>query len=238
MAEDKMPEAYADDEDEAGFIKDEEENDLQRSRSTTHALVPTATTETNSTTNLRNGSFMNELPVRRSQFPTPIMSDLSAQHSFVENGGMSVHTGSSVNTTNGSLTLDMVPSPHDASRRPSVYSEYASPGGNMYPQQWPPASAGPSASPMYPYSSQPTNSQTTSFVNPTVPMNSNQPFMAGSFDASPRTEFDANGNPMFRASDLTQAPVSQQGYSYLATDGRGLRVMSQVVDPVNRASMQ
>ncbi|KAK5988914.1 hypothetical protein PT974_10411 [Cladobotryum mycophilum] len=245
MAEDKLPEPenYASDNEDAGLGKDEEDHDLSRSKaSVIHALPSTATIEPGSATNLRGNTFLNDMSVRNSQFPPPMITDITTQqHSFVEGGGLSVHATQPVTTAGAPIPLDMVASPHDnTGRRPSVFSEYASPATNLYPQQWSQASTGATASPMYPYATQQATPQSTTFVSPAVPMNPNQSFMTSSFEGSPRTEYDPNSNTIFRASDLPQAPVNQQqGYGYtLPDDGRGMRVMTQVVDPVHRTPMQ
>lgn len=246
MAEDKVPESYTSDNDDGSFIKDEEEHDVQRSKpAVTNCIVHTPTTAPSNGHTLHGGPgpFMGDLPVRGTPFHPPmIQTELAPpQHAFVESAGIPVNDQAAVNAGGGgALTLDLVTSPHDTSRRPSVFSEYASPGGgNLYPQQWQQSSAGPSASPMYAYTAQQPAPQQPAFVNQTVQMNPGQPFMASSFEGSPRPEYDANGNPIFRAGDMPPAPVNQQQGYYVPNDGRGgLRVMSHVVDGVTRNPVQ
>ncbi|POR32148.1 Uncharacterized protein TPAR_07658 [Tolypocladium paradoxum] len=246
MAEDKVPESYVSDNDDGSFIKDEEDHEVPRSKpAATHCVVHTPTTATANGHTLHGGPgpFMGDLPVRGTPFHPPmIQTELAPQqHAFVESAGIPVNDQAAVNTGGGgAITLDMVASPHDSSRRPSVFSEYASPaGGSLYPQQWPQSSAGPNASPMYAYTAQQPAPQQPAFVNQTVQMSTGQPFMASSFEGSPRPEYDANGNPVFRAGDMPPAPVNQQQGYYVPSDGRGgLRVMSHVVDSVSRNPVQ
>lgn len=246
MAEDKLPENYASDNDDGSFIKDEEQqHDLQRTKpATTHCLVHTPTTAPTNGHGLHGGSapYMGDLPVRGTPFHPPMIQTEMApqQHSFVESGGMPVSEQSAVSAGSGPLGLDLVASPHDTSRRPSVFSEYASPGsGSMYSQQWQQTSAGPNAPSMYAYTAQQAPSQQPAFVGQTVQISPGQPFMASSFEGSPRTEYDTNGNALFRAADLPHAPVGQQQGYYVPGDGRSnLRVMTQVVEGVSRNSVQ
>ncbi|KAF4503882.1 hypothetical protein G6O67_008818 [Ophiocordyceps sinensis] len=242
MAEDKLPENYASDNDDGSFIKDEEQpHDLQRSKpAATHCLVHTPTTAPANGHSLHGGPapYMGDLPVRGTPFHPPmIQTEMTPQqHSFVE----SVNEQSAVSAGGGPLGLDLVASPHDTSRRPSVFSEYASPsGGNIYSQQWQQSSAGSNAPSMYAYTAQQAPTQQPAFVNQTVQISPGQPFMTNSFEGSPRPEYDTNGNGIFRAADLTQAPVSQQQGYYVPSDGRGsLRVMTQVVEGVSRNAVQ
>lgn len=246
MAEDKMPESYPSDNEDAGFIKDEEEHDASRPKlPNTQALPhPASSTEPSSATSIRGPTFLNDMTVRANAFPQPMMAELpQQQHAFVEGSSMPVHSGQPVTSaTTGSIGMDMVPSPHDASRRPSVFSDYASPGGNLYSQQWPQASTTAAGSSMYSYSQQQTTAQPTPFVASGVSMTPSQPFIASSFEAAHRSEYDQNGNALFRSGDMPQAASvnQQQGYGYtMPNDGRGIRVMTQVVDATgHRPSLQ
>ncbi|RCI16677.1 hypothetical protein L249_2962 [Ophiocordyceps polyrhachis-furcata BCC 54312] len=274
MAEDKMPDKYASDNDDGSLIKVEaEHHELQRSKPpATHCLIhaPTTTTTTTPTTTTTTpanghalhggpGSYMSDLPVRGASFHPPmIQTDLSPQqHSFVESGGMAVNEPAAVSAAGAPLSLDLVASPHhDSSRRPSVFSDYASPsGGSLYSQPWQQSSTGGSNAPsMYAYTGQqPTAQQPAPYVSQISP---GQSFITSSFESSPRPEFDANGSGLFRSNDLASAAVGQQqqqqqqppqqqpqpqqqqqqGY-YLSGDGRGdLRVLSQVVDGGSKAA--
>ena len=247
MAEDKVPESYASDNDDRPFIKDEEDHDVHRSKPVvTHCIVQPPTTAPANGHGLHGGSsgpFMGDLPVRGTPFhPPTIQTELAPQqHAFVESTGISVNDQATVNPGGGgALGLDLVTSPHESSRRPSVFSEYTSPGGGgLYSQQWQQSSAGTNASPMYAYTAQQPAPQQPAFINQAVQMNPGQPFMTNSFEGSPRTEYDANGHPMFRTGDLPLGPVNQQQGYYMPSDGRGgLRVMGHVVESVPRNPVQ
>lgn len=234
MAEDKMPESYASDNEDATFIKDEDDHDARSKPLAAQCLPHPTSSEPSSATSIRPPTFINDMTVRANAFPTSMIAEIPPQqHTYVEGGTMSVHSGQPVATTAAAnIALDMVASPHD-SRRPSVFSDYASPGGNLYSQQWPQASTTTNASTMYPYSQQQAATQPTPFVGSGVSMTANQPFIASSFEAPHRNEYDQNGNPIFRSGDLSQAPPvnQQQGYGYaMSNDARGMRVMTQVVD--------
>lgn len=246
MAEDKVPENYASDNDDGAFGKEEDDLEMRPKVNTQIGVVqtPTAASASAPPAPGGHGPFIGDLPVRGTSFtPTMIPADMppSQSHSFVESGGITVTDHAVVTASSGPLTLDMVASPHDTSRRPSVFSEYASPvGNNMYTQQWPQApSAGPTQSTMYGYTQAPPNHQQAAFMSQAVPMNSNQPFMGGSFDGAPRSEYDGNGTPMFRAGDMAHAPpVNPQQNYFVQNDGRNnMRVMSQVVDGLPRNSL-
>ncbi|KOS18982.1 Uncharacterized protein ESCO_001154 [Escovopsis weberi] len=247
MAEDKLaePESYTSENEEAGVCRDDEDHGGPRSKpAPAQGLQHTATIENGPAPTLRGNAYLGDISVRNTQFAQPMMADMAAQqHSFVENGGISVHAAQPVTSAGASsMPLDLVASPHDnTGRRPSVYSEYASPGTSMYPQQWSTPATGASAPPpMYPYAAQQAASQPASFVSQPVTMSSSQTFMSSPFEGSARSEYDPSANAMFRASELPQAPVSQQqGYGYtLPDDGQAMRALTQVVDSVHRAPMQ
>ncbi|KAK0759692.1 hypothetical protein N5P37_007880 [Trichoderma harzianum] len=243
MAEDKMPESYASDNEEATYIKDEDDHEARSKPLAAQCLPHPAGSEPSSATSIRPPTFINDMTVRANAFPPSMITELPAQpHTYVEGGTMSVHSSQPVATTAATnIALDMVPSPHDASRRPSVFSDYASPGG-MYSQQWPQASTNTNASTMYPYAQQQTTTQSASFVGSGVSMTSNQTFIPNSFETPHRNEYDQTGAPIFRSGDLSQAPpvTQQQGYGYtMSNDTRGMRVMTQVVDAAgHRPSLQ
>ncbi|TFB00902.1 Uncharacterized protein CCMA1212_007293 [Trichoderma ghanense] len=229
MAEDKMPESYASDNEDATFIKDEDDHDGRSKPLAAQCLPHPTASEPSSASSIRPPTFLNNA------YAPPMIAEIPPQqHTFVEGGTMSVHSGQPVTTTAATnMALEMVPSPHDASRRPSVFSEYASPGGNLYSQQWPQGSTTTNASTMYPYAQQQPPAQPAPFVASGVSITPNQSFIANSFEAPHRSEFDQNVNPIFRSGDLPQAPAvnQQQGYGYaMPSDARGLRVMAQVVD--------
>ncbi|GAB0135833.1 hypothetical protein EsDP_00004156 [Epichloe bromicola] len=249
MAEDKIPDNYASDNEDGPFPKEEDDNDIPRPNKVNaqqQCVVQTPTTGPTATQPLHggHGPFMSELPVRGNSYNSAMVpAEISNQpHTFVDNGGITVTDQTAVTAPNPALTLDMVSSPHDTSRRPSVFSEYASPvGNNMYGQQWQQsASTGPTQTPMYSYAPPQGNPPQASFINQTVPMNPNQTFMGSSFEEPGRPEYDANGPSMFRTGGISHvsATVNQQAGYYVPGDGRsGLRVLTQVEDDVARNQM-
>ncbi|KAJ6785044.1 hypothetical protein PWT90_11024 [Aphanocladium album] len=237
MAEDKVPESYVSENDETGsFIKDDEDAEPTTKPATTMggAMRPSLRTDAATLSGLSGDAFIGELPMRGSPFQPPMMNDMTPQHSFVDNGSM-VHGQAGVSATGSSLTLDLVPSPHGPSRRPSVFSDFPSPGGSMYPQQWQASSNGSNASPMYAYATQQPSMETGSFVSPGVAMDPNQSFMT-SFEDAPRPSYNTGQAGMFRQGDMPPASVAQTaGYNYVTNDGRGM--MPQIVDSANRTPM-
>ncbi|KAG5970011.1 hypothetical protein E4U55_001879 [Claviceps digitariae] len=248
MAEDKIPDNYTSDNEDGAFPKEENGSDVSRPKVSAQqqCVAQTPTTGPTSTQPLHggHGPFMSELPVRGNSYNSAMMTaEISNQpHTFVDNGGIPVADQTAVTAPNSALTMDMVSSPHDTSRRPSVFSEYASPvSNNLYGQQWQQSgSAGPTQTSLYSYTSPQGNPPQTSFISQTVSMNTGPSFMGNSFEESERPEYDTNGSSMFRTGDMphTSAPVPQQTGYYVPGDGRSsLRVLTQVVDGVNRSHM-
>ena len=150
--------------------------------------------------------------------------------------------GAAPGTTTTGMGVDMVPGSQDASRRPSVYSDYSSVsnGGGMYTQTWQPSTSAPDAQSLYAHHQ--ANAQPPqAFVQP-VPVAHNQAYVAGTFVEAmpPRQGYDPNHGQMFRAGEVPQAPSAvnpQQGYGYLPTDGRqvpALPGVSEVIDSAPR----
>ncbi|KAJ4153195.1 hypothetical protein LMH87_009695 [Akanthomyces muscarius] len=241
MSEDKVPENYPSENDEAGsFVKEDEDVEPTAKPSTTigGTMRPSVRTDAATLSGLPGSgdAFISDLPMRGSQFQPPMMNDMGPQHSYVDNGGMQVHGQAGVPATGSNLTLDLVPSPHDVSRRPSVFSDFPSPGGTMYPQQWQASSNGTNGSPMYAYAAQQPNMEAGPFVSPGVPMDPSQPFMTAPFEEGPRPGYNAGQPGMFRSDEMSQANVAQStGYNYVTNDGRG--IMPQVVDNGSRTAM-
>lgn len=240
MAEDKVPESYvSENDDAASFIKEDEDVEPTAKPTTTmgSSMRPALRTDSATLSGIPTEAFIGELPMRGSQFHPPMMNDLASQHSFVDSGNMPVHSQAGVAATGSSLSLDLVQSPHDASRRASVFSDFPSPGGNnMYPQQWQASSNAASASPMYAYATQQQNMEPGTFVSSGVPMDPNQSFMTTPFEEAPRPGYSGGQNGIFRPEEMPPGTVAQaSGYNYVTNDGRGM--MPQVVDSVNRTPM-
>lgn len=241
MSEDKVPENYPSENDEAGSFAKEEEDTEPTAKSSTPmggSMRPSVRTDAATLSGLPGpgDAFIGDLPMRGSQFQPPMINDMGPQHSYVDNGGMQVHGQAGVSATGSNLTLDLAPSPHDVSRRPSVFSDFPSPGGTMYPQQWQASSNGSNASPMYAYAAQQPNMEAGPFVSPGVSMDPSQSFMTAPFEEGPRPGYNTGQPGMFRSDEMSQANVAQSaGYNYVTSDGRG--IMPQVVDNSNRSAM-
>lgn len=239
VLDDKKTESCMSDNEDQSFIKEEDDYDTPMMRSTTtHGLIQ-APGEDPTATNMRAGSFMSDLPMRESHFSPTLMTDVAAQSHSFESGGMVGHTQSVVNSATASIGLDMVTSPHDTSRRPSVFSDYASTSSNnLYSPQWQPNSAGPNASSIYPYTTTQPTQVSSAFSGQNVQMGQTQSFLASSFEGSPRQEYEQGSNSMFVGGTLPQPPVHQpHGYDYMTTDGRDMRAIPRGVDGMPRNQM-
>jgi hypothetical protein len=200
--------------------------------------------------NLQGGPFMGgDLPVRGSQYAAHMIpSDIGHEHHhFVD--GVSMVGGQTLHH-NGSLPMqvggEIIPNPHDASRRPSLFNsptDYSSPTApSMYNQPWQPGSAAPSISSMYAFTPQQATPAQAPFVGQaSVPLPPNQPNLR-SDGLPPPGGYDhlmQSGNP-FRAGNVTQPSVPQaQGYPhYLQHDtrtvpGSGVKVESLTRGPLH-----
>lgn len=228
MSDEKGADGFVSD-DEGSFAKDDEDVE-RRSRHSNAMSAPVTSAQRNRamvsppTSIQSTGSYMNELPVRGSTFQPPMMRDMNQQHSFVDNSNMHMAAQNAVPTASNPLTLDIVTSPHN-SRRPSVFSDFGSPGGtNMYPQQWQ-NQGGPSApdesTSMYAYSGQHTPMETTSFVPQGIPLNPNASFMTSSFDESAGSGYDSGQGGLFRSPDMNGANVGNGGFEFASDHTRG-----------------
>ncbi|KAM3509080.1 hypothetical protein MY10362_000789 [Beauveria mimosiformis] len=241
MSEDKVPENYVSENDETGsLIKEDEDVEPTAKPGTSmgDAMRPSVRTDAATLSGLSGpgDAFIGDLPMRGSQFQPPMMNEMTPQHNHVDNGSMQVHSQAGVSATSSNLTLDLVPSPHEVSRRPSVFSDFPSPGGTIYSQQWQTSSNGTNGSPMYAYAAQQPSMEAGPFVSPGVPMDPNQTFMTTSFEEAPRPGYSAGQPSIFRPDDMSQGNVAQaSGYSYVTNDGRGM--MPQVVDSGNQTAM-
>lgn len=191
------------------------------------------------------GSFLNDLPMRGAQQPPPqVLHGMGGphHHGFVE-GGMADNGAAPVHAPSTSMGVDMVPSPQDASRRPSIYSDYGGVGGNsMYTQHWQPSTTGSDAQSLY--APQPSMTQAQSFVQP-VPVAHQQSYVPNTFvNNLPRQSYDPNHGLVFRpdeVAEVTPASASQHhGYGYLSSDGRAVPALpgvSEVIESVPRGNM-
>ncbi|KFA70924.1 hypothetical protein S40288_10187 [Stachybotrys chartarum IBT 40288] len=189
------------------------------------------------------GHLANELPLRSSQFPGPVMADAAAQqHGFSESSGVPIQVqGQTVSSSEGCVTIGGVSSPHDSSRRPSqVYSDYSTStnAAVVYSQPWQPGSTSTTASPLYAYTpthSSPTHSQPATYVQHPVQMNSDSAYTVGSYDGSLRPMYNPSPNAMFRSAAMDHTPpTSQTTYGYVSEDGQGLRAVAPGMEAVPR----
>mgnify|MGYP005988942821 CR=1 FL=1 len=204
MSDDKIADGFASD-DEAAFVKDEDDVDMggRHSKPLSSGSSAKGSNKTGAspvTTMPTGGSYMSELPVRGSSFQPPMMRDLGQQHGFVDNG-IQLPPQNAVPSNPNGLTLEIVTSPHD-SRRPSVFSDFGSPGGTIYPQSWQTGGNAQDGSAVYSYSGQQTPLEASSFVSHGVSMNPSPSFMAPSFDETARSAYDQGTNSIFRPHDM------------------------------------
>jgi hypothetical protein len=213
MADDRAPPPSESDNEDDSTVK--REGGIETPRGNSTALSTDTTPEPRAAASIQASAYMNDLPLRQ-QYAHPIVPDLSGQgHHFVEGTGLTAQSQQPVNHGAGGMPMDLVQSPQDASRRPSIFSDYASPGTSMYPQQWQPSSSTGN----YAYSAtQPSNAHPP-FVNHGMPLNQGPTFMSPGFEGSSRAGYDGAGGSMFRANELSHAPSAHsEGYSYLPND--------------------
>jgi hypothetical protein len=242
--EERFFEQHTPEHEEGSFPKEDEEQNRSPSNrsSATQGFMNTPTTGHSPTSVSHGGSFLNELPMRTSQQQqgATLIHDLAPtnQHGYVEDG-MQVNGNGAVNGSGSTMGVDIVTSPHEASRRASMFSEYSNMGNNsIYSAQWSAGSAPPNAQSIYAggQGAQPAHPQP--FV-PSVPVTHSQPYVTSAFvDGLNRQGYDPSSNPLFRPADMPQASVHQsQGYGYLQHDGRNLPSLpgvSEVIDSVPR----
>ncbi|KAH7143918.1 hypothetical protein EDB81DRAFT_511228 [Dactylonectria macrodidyma] len=239
MAEDKIPEAYSENDD--GVITKHEDDDNSVTKlATVHSLMPPAP-DHGSSAALHGTPFLSDLPVRGTHYTPSMIHEMTPeQHGFVEGSSMSVGGQTSIHPTAGSLALDIgVATSQDSGRRPSIFSpppDYSGqPGTGLYTQPWQPGSTAPNASAMYAFTQQQPNPSATTFVNPGVPINQSQTYMGGSFDGVSRG-YDSPQASMFQARGVPQQTVhASPGYNYLPHDGRELP--GTKVEPVSRSNL-
>ncbi|KAK3495149.1 uncharacterized protein B0T23DRAFT_127544 [Neurospora hispaniola] len=253
MADNNQSDFPSDDEDDACREEDDEHHlsvissRLSPPKTTMpHALMPIPTTDHSPTTNIQPG-FVSEMSIRN-QYPTTLMPpDLTSDQHYVENGGIPVGGQASLQQHGAPVQMqEMIPSPHETSRRPSLFSspsDYASTSASgLYPGAWQQTTTAPGSAPIYSFgtsSQQPQqpphpplpHPQGTFVSHQGVQIGQNQPpYMGSSFDTLPHTN-----NGLFRGPNVSQGSVSHgQNYpSYMHHDSRGLPG-DMKMDPSNR----
>lgn len=134
MAEETVPRSYISCDDGAALFakKDEDVEPTVQSRTAMwNAMRPRLSVRTDAATpsGLLGGAFTGQLQMRGSRFQLP----MTLQRSFVD---VTIQ-GRGQAATGSYLIPDYTPSPPEANEGPSVFGEFANPGGNdLYPQQW------------------------------------------------------------------------------------------------------
>ncbi|KAK6950194.1 hypothetical protein Daesc_008520 [Daldinia eschscholtzii] len=165
-------------------------------------IAQSHSTEQSPTAQISGDAFVGEMPVRSTQYSQPVLSaEIGAERqTFVEAPSMPSQAPLHPSTSLG--LHDMYTSPHDSSRRSSMFttpSEYASPPTPTMYQQWQTGSAPPTNPSAYTFPQQTGNTH-QSFVGHTgVPMTQNQQYMGTSFDGLPRGGHDTQHGGMIRA---------------------------------------
>ncbi|TDZ60737.1 Uncharacterized protein CTRI78_v004777 [Colletotrichum trifolii] len=225
MSEDKFPDAYPSDNEDNGFVKEEDEHHQSMASSASpskagpqHDLLHTSSNDHSPAGPIPGGAYLNEMPLRNQPYSTQMLpSNMHSEHHYVESSSMH---------SSGNLPLqELVPTPHDPHRRPSMYgsqAEYSNtnPTG-MYTQAWQGGSTAPGGASVYSFTPQPAGPASGHFNNTSVPLAQNQ-YMPTPYESMSRGGFDQGG--MFRPVPASQTPVQNaQAFSgYLPTDARGL----------------
>ncbi|KAI5459862.1 hypothetical protein BGZ63DRAFT_259641 [Mariannaea sp. PMI_226] len=243
LAEDRILETYVDETDASPAAKGGDDLDIPASkRQSPHGLVPSTTHDHPPDASLHNASLLeNELPLRGTQFPPPMMPEMGPdQHGFGEGTGLSVNNQPSVHPTSANLALEVdVDASHNPSRRPSIFTPPADSSGlggtGLYAQQWQSATTGPNTSPsLYSFTPQHADPSST-FVNPVVQINQTQPYIGTTFDGLSRG-YEAPEASMFRTGSVPQQPAhTSSGYEYVTHDSRELSEAK--TDPASRNPM-
>lgn len=250
MADNNQTDFPSDDEDDAREEDDEHHLSVLSSRlsppktTMSHTLMPIPTTDHSPTANIQPG-FVSEMPIRN-PYPTTLMPpDLTPDQHYVENGGISVGGQASLQQHGAPVQMqEMIPSPHETSRRPSLFSPASDYGSTtapgLYPGTWQQTTTAPGSATMYSFgapSQQPQQPPPPlphpqgSFVSHQgVQIGSQPPYMGSSFDTLPHTS-----NGLFRGPNVGQGSVPHgQSYpnSYMQHDSRG--APGDKMDPSNR----
>jgi hypothetical protein len=235
-----IPEEYQDaDIEEDLLIKEENENNGSQA----NPIAAATALVTSQTPNQGPSSAALGPPAQmamRSQFGQPAMPDIHphAHHHSHHQPQHQHHPSLSPN--NGAMDLEMVQSPHDASRRTSMFTDYASAGASpmQYQTQWQPGSTTATTSPMYAYNTAPGGTPQPSYnVHATGHMGQGQAFMSTGFEGHPRQAYDQTPSALFRGNDLGQTQGTHaEGYTYLSPESRGTRG-SPVIDPIHRSHL-
>lgn len=242
MHDDRVGQGYISDTEDVTPIKEDgghnttpnsSSSSPQRTSIAQALIPPTQSTEQSPTTQMSSDAF-GEMPVRGAQYSQPVLGpEITAErHSFVETPTMS--SQASLQTTTNIGLHDMYTSPHDNSRRSSMFassSEYASPATPTMYSQWQTGSTAPSNPPVYAFPSQTGNAHQSFVGHAGVSMTQNQAYM-GSFDGLPRSSHDTQNSGILRA-------LPQPGYpNYMPHESGALSGSGVKADPLPRHPTQ
>ncbi|KAI6092616.1 hypothetical protein F4821DRAFT_137866 [Hypoxylon rubiginosum] len=249
MPKDKVPMGYmSDNEDVSPGREDAEQNQTsnssssspQRPNASQPMIAPSHSTEQSPATQMSNEAFVENVAVRSAQqYSQPVMgTEMTAERQgFVEAPSMASQT-TSLHSGTGLGLHDMYTSPHDSSRRSSMFttqSDYTSPATpTMYSTQWQTGSAAPSNPPVFAaFPQQTANAHHTSFVGHTgVPMPQAPSYLSASFDESMAR---ASHNP--HHGGMLRPPLSSSYQSYLPHDTHITQAGTKT-EPLTRHSTQ
>ncbi|OLN93991.1 hypothetical protein CCHL11_03433 [Colletotrichum chlorophyti] len=239
MSEDKFPENYPSDNEDNGFVKEEDEHPSIASSASPSKTEPvpgllhTSSNDHSPAANLQGGTYMSEMPMRGQQYSTQMLSsNIHSDHHYVESNNL--------HPSGGMPLQELVPTTHDSNRRSSIYTsptEYPNAASTgMYAQPWQGGSAAPGGPPVYSFTPQQSGSAQGHFGNASVPITQNQ-YIPTPYESMSRGGFDQGA--MFRPVSGSQTPVqnSQAFPGYLPTDGRGLPGSSVKPDSLTRGQL-
>ncbi|KAI1645396.1 uncharacterized protein F4817DRAFT_317894 [Daldinia loculata] len=211
MPNDRVSQGYVSDTEDVTPGRDEGEHNPapnssssspQRANMPQTLMTQSHSTEQSPTTQISGDAFVGEMPVRGTQYPQPVLGTEigTERQTFVEAPSMPSQAPLHPSTNLG--LHDMYTSPHDSSRRSSMFttpSEYASPATPTMYQQWQTGSAAPSNPSAYTFPQQPGNAHQPFVGHTGVPMAQSQQYMGASFDGLPRGGHNTQHDGMIRS---------------------------------------
>ncbi|KAI0010301.1 hypothetical protein F4779DRAFT_315729 [Xylariaceae sp. FL0662B] len=232
MPDDRLGQGYVSDPEDLNPLRDDGDqnptpassNASPQRANTSQPLIPQSHNAGGSPASQMSGEgFVGDIPVRSAHFPQPVMGpEMTAERpAFVE--ATSMPGQPSLHTTASLGLQTMYTSPHDSSRRSSIFaspSEYASPATpTMYPQ-WQTGSAAPSNAPVYAFPQQAASGHPPFVGQPGVEMPQNQQYLGAGFDGLPRGPHDAHHGNIYRPGGVGQSSLPQPNYpGYMSHEG-------------------
>jgi len=244
MADEKLPDNYQSD-DEMDVARDDDPAlvsarppRISPPKSTGSHGIMSAASSDHSPATVQGTTFMGDIPVRGPQYPTTTIlpPDLTpSQHSYVESGSMSVSTQPSLPSHGAMHMQDMIPSPHDSSRRGPMFSsapEFSTASGpGLYSAAWQQGTTAPANSALYAFNPQPqpppSQSPTTYVPQQGVTLNQGPQYLRSQFGLPQPTD-------VYQGGPSSHSP----GYSgFLPPDGRTLAGTSHKMDSLHRGPL-